>query len=411
MFAKTPFVETRSAHWQLLAACADLLRRSRPTIALLFALAVPATLPLAHAGPPIALASEQTRIGLQGAIATYQALVERGGWGVIPSGRRIEPGDRDARLPALRQRLRLTGDYALAEAPQADLYDTDLEAAVRRFQRRHGLLPDGLIGPNTIEALNVPAAERLAQLHDSLRRTTALSKTAPAGRYVMVNIPAFELQAVRDGNVELDSVVVIGRRDRQTPEINARLTAVNFHPTWHVPASIVRKDLFPRLVADPEHFVRQDYRIIRNRDGAEIAPADVARLGLRPHEIRMIRKPGPHNPLGRIRLDMPNNQAIYLHDSPASALYMRADRSFSAGCIRVARVVELSAWLLGQTLDQESSPITQALQRKEASTMRLPEPVPVHMVYVTAWVDSDAVVQFREDVYHLGWGDPNAAGA
>lgn len=345
------------------------------------------------------LMSQQGQTQLVEAIKRYKLLADGGGWVAIATGAMLEPGETDARVGVIRARLQSTGDLPLSDLQPNNFYDPAMLAGVQAFQRRHGVLPDGRIGPDTLQAMNVPTKERLAQLQSGLDQLKQLAKSVTASRYLLVNIPALELTAVNQGKVELDSAVVIGRSDRQTPELVSRITAVNFHPTWHVPASIVKRDLFPTLQRNPQYMVRENYQVLRADTGAELTPGEAIAAGLKHHQIRLRKAPGPTNPLGRIRLDMPNTDAIFLHDSPASWLFSRAERALSSGCVRVARIVELSAWLLDDNAQWDLPRIGQALRAPDQVTARLAASVPVHLVYITAWADPDGRVQFRHDVY------------
>ncbi len=354
--------------------------------------------------------SQQTRTQMLGAITTYQAVLDRGGWRAVPVGPLLEPGDRDIRIRAVRARLLAVDELTDKESLASERYDDSLGQDVQRFQRRHGLLPDGRIGPATVRAMSVPAAHRLAQLRLNYERLERLAESVTGSRYVLVNIPALELSAVQDGQVELTSAVVIGKADRQTPELSSRITAVNFHPTWHVPFSISQRDLFPLLKTNPGYLRREGYQFFRGTDNQEIPQEQVLAQKLTPHQVWLQKPPGPTNPLGRIRLSMPNSLAIFLHDSPASWLFSRPARALSSGCVRVARIVELSHWLLADKQDWSLDQIGEVLRASRPLTAVLQTPVPVHLVYVTAWVNQSGAVQFRDDVYARLSGAVRASG-
>ncbi len=346
---------------------------------------------------------EDTLNRLQRAIPRYEQIVRSGGWPVIPRGRTIRPGDHDKRMTTVRARLRIGGDlFTQAPAGQALVADASLIGAVKRFQGRHGLKVDGRIGPNTREAMNVPAFLRLIQLRTNLKRLERLFRTNRARRHVMVNIPDFSLAAIEDQTVVLSSRVIVGRTDRQTPQFDTAIRAVTFHPTWTVPSSIVQRDLYPKFKSDPGYFSRGDFLLSGAADGLLIDPTILPDMLLTPEMVRIQQLPGPKNALGLIRLEMPNRYAVFLHDTSAPDLYQQEKRSMSSGCIRVEQIIELTQWLLSELAGWDRNRIDDVLVEKATLTVRLREPVPVFLIYVTAWLAiDDSLPQFRRDMYQL----------
>lgn len=338
---------------------------------------------------------------LEAAIKKYQKIVEKGGWSHIAAGPPLEAGYEDERIPALRKRLTITGDLPPGTQSVSKKYEPDLVAAVIRFQTRHGLTNEGLLGRQTITALNVKAETRLNQLKLNLKRSQAQSQHAIKARAIIVNIPSYELQAIENGQVRFFSRVVVGRRDRSTPTLDAEVKAINLLPTWRVPRSITIKDMIPKLLEKPDYFAKENFRIIKVSDGQEISPDAIKWSSFDSQQIRFEQKPGANNALGLIRLDMPNKHIVYLHDSPLKRLYKQSKRSYSSGCVRVERIAELAIWLLNDPRNRGAETLASIIKSGEPSTITLEKPVPVHFVYNTAWAEPDGTVNFREDIYGL----------
>lgn len=318
----------------------------------------------------------------------------------------IEPGQTDNRIVAVRSRLAqlargLSTQWGIddSRAGAVAFYDDTLARSVSRFQRQFGLLPDGRISPQTVDALNVTLVQRLAQLRKNLALMQQWQRVMRTPRYVLVNIPALDLYAVQDNRIALHSDVIVGRQERATPVISAAIRAVNVHPSWHVPPSIIRSDLFDKFTSDPAYFERRGFRVYGPGGQQPIDPLSVAGTGLKASQLRLVQQPGPMNALGRVRIDMPNALSVYLHDTPVPRLFGWPDRLFSAGCVRVARVVELAAWLIGEDGQPKLPAMTDALRASDPVNFRLRNTVPVHFIYLTAWVDASGVIQFRPDVY------------
>jgi murein L,D-transpeptidase YcbB/YkuD len=329
---------------------------------------------------------------------TYAVIAAAGGWPILPTGITLSPGATGPLVAALRQRLAITGDLPAAEIA-GDLYDSGLQAAVRRFQDRHGLSQTGIVGPRTLTELNVPAATRQFQLANSALRLAG-STFAFGERYVAVNIPSAQVEAVANGQVERRYLAVVGRPDRPSPTVETRVTNINFNPTWTVPASIVRKDIIPKMRKDPAYLAKARIRIF-NRSGEEIDPARIDWSTERAADFTLRQDPGPANALGVLRIDMPNREAVFMHDTPQRRLFARDDRFNSSGCVRVADVRDLATWLLSETPGWDRAKIEATIASDERKDIRVQRPVPVAWVYLTGFALADGTIQFRPDVYGL----------
>jgi murein L,D-transpeptidase YcbB/YkuD len=343
--------------------------------------------------PTVSAATVQTT---EQAIDRYAAIVARGGWPRVAAVTQLRLGDRHPSVNDLRARLVASSDID-PNAVGNDIYDSYVEAAVRRFQARHGLTVDGIIRKETLAALNVPAPVRLAQLKVNVTRLRTLS-TNLGPRYVVCNLPAARIEAIDGGAAVSRHTAVVGKPDRPSPEINSKIVEVNFNPYWTVPASIVRKDLIPKMQDQPDYLTSNHIRIF-DVHHKELQPADINWYSEDATNYTFRQDPGSFNSLGSIRINFPNPHQVYMHDTPLKNLFGEDFRFHSSGCVRVQNVRELVAWLLSGTRSWSRPEIDLVIKSGELKTARLANPVPLHWVYVTGWATADGVVQFREDIY------------
>lgn len=330
------------------------------------------------------------------AIAKYEDLVARGGWPAVPPAERLRLGNRHPTVPVLRERLILGGDLD-PNTGGADVYDSYVEAGIRRFQARHGLTVDGVAREQTFRALNVSAPVRLSQLRTNLVRLRSMSGYL-GGRFVMCNIPAAQIEAIDNGVVVSRHIAVVGKPDRPSPDIQSRIVEINFNPYWTVPVSIVRKDLIPRMQSEPDYLTNNHIRIFDAR-GAELSPQQINWNSDEAVNYRFKQDPGDFNSLGSIRINFPSAHGVYMHDTPSKNLFGEDFRFHSSGCVRVQNVRELVAWLLSETPGWSRPEIDQVIKSGERKDAKLLRPIPLYWVYVTAWATPDGVVQFRDDIY------------
>jgi murein L,D-transpeptidase YcbB/YkuD len=342
---------------------------------------------------------------LQQALALYRGAEERGeDWPAIPDGPTLRLGDRGPRVAALAARLRASGDLSAAQsaAAEPDLFDAALEDAVRRFQNRHGLEADGVVGEKTLEALAVPLTARLHQLELNLERWRWLPRDL-GPRYVLVDIPAYTLVLVEGGRTELSMRVVVGRSYRRTPVFSDTLRYLVLNPFWEVPTNLAVQDKLPEIRKDLGYLERMKIHVYEGwgSEEREIDPATVdwSKLGPGSFPYRLRQDPGPLNALGRIKFMFPNKYSVYLHDTPSRELFARADRGLSSGCIRIEKPLDLAVALLRGAPGWDRTALEKAVAAGEERMIPLPEPVPVHILYWTAAVDPDGTVRFRPDLY------------
>jgi murein L,D-transpeptidase YcbB/YkuD len=330
------------------------------------------------------------------AIGLYEGIAARGGWPVVPPTDRLRLGNRHPSVVALRQRLAATGDID-ADAGDNDIFDSYVEAAVRRFQARHGISIDGIVRAETFDRLNISCDVRLAQLRTNLVRLRAV-KTDLGERYVMCNLPAARVEAVEQGVAVSRHTAVVGKPDRPSPDLNTHVVEINFNPYWTVPVSIVRRDLIPLMQKDPNYLTNEHIHIY-DPHGAELNPSQIDWNSNDAVHYRFRQDPGDFNALGSLRLNIPNNDGVYMHDTPEKNLFGEDMRFDSSGCVRVQNVRELVDWLLRDTPGWTRDKIDATIKSGDRVDARLIKPVPVYWVYITAWATPDGVVQFRDDIY------------
>jgi len=337
---------------------------------------------------------------LRSRLGELRAIEAAGGWPRITSGPTLRAGDRGARVASLRARLVASGDLG-AEAPTPpDSFDATLAAGVRRFQRRHGLPADGVVGPATIAAANIPAAMRIRQLQVNMERWRWLPQSL-GDRYLIVNIAGFDLRVVESERPVMKMPVVVGRPYRMTPLMADRISYLVLSPTWTVPRRIAVEDKLPVLRRDPAQLQQQGMRVLRSSDMREVDPATVDWAQVRattfPYVLR--QDPGPQNALGPVKFMFPNPFDVYLHGTPSQELFSRDARAFSSGCIRLEQPLELAELLLRDQPAWTRDAIDRAATGGVPRTVTLRRPVPVHLLYWTAWAEDDGTVHVRPDVY------------
>jgi murein L,D-transpeptidase YcbB/YkuD len=322
---------------------------------------------------------------LKAALAQMRSLAARGGWPAVPDGPPLRPGDRGERVAALRARLEASGELAPSPTPAAaeprDLFDSPLQAALIKFQDTHGLDADGRVGKGTVAALDVPVEQRIRQIEINLDRWRWLPHDL-GERYIMVNIAGFTFDLVEGGRSALAMRVVAGKPTNRTPMFTGRMTNIVLNPYWNVPPSIAKKEVLPHMERDPGYLEREGLEVTHNGSGLEVR-----------------QKPGPKNALGRVKFLFPNRFDVYLHDTPSRSLFSRTVRSFSHGCIRIEKPIELAEYLLKEDPAWTPKRIAAVIAKGKEAWVNIPHPIPVHLVYWTAWVDDAGTLQLRDDIY------------
>ncbi|HVF34854.1 MAG TPA: L,D-transpeptidase family protein [Candidatus Saccharimonadia bacterium] len=329
--------------------------------------------------------------------AQLRARAAQGGWPQVPASAVAKSGTRNPDLAPLRERLAASGHYVAAmpaDPAAGQAHDAAaLRDALTRFQREHGLEADGIPGKATIAALNVPIEDRIRQIEINLERMRWLAHDL-GETHILVNLPTFHLEAIEDGRKALEMRVVAGKRHTPTPVFSDTIETVVFSPFWHVPRNILKGEVLPKLARDPSYLSRENMELVR--DGARVDPWSV---DLGDPSLRVRQRPGAGNALGQVKFLFPNPHDVYLHDTPADALFARAARSFSHGCVRVEQPYELAQWLLRSQPEWPPQKIGAAMQSGREQHVALAKDVPVHLVYFTVWADDDGTMRYAEDLY------------
>jgi murein L,D-transpeptidase YcbB/YkuD len=338
---------------------------------------------------------------LVGGFWKYLDLANAGGWPGMPAGPKLQEGMKDPRVIALRARLAIT-DGAALDVPEPDLFDPQLVQAVEAFQRRHGLGDDGVVGFKSIDAMNVPIAARLQTIAYNLKKRHEAG-TDWGDRYIVVNIAAARMAFVDGGRKVYETNTVVGRTDRQTPELDSLVNRLELNPYWTVPPKIARIDLLPKMQRDRSYFAAHGIKIYSSweESATEIDPDTVDWFSpeAKAMRYRLRQDPGPENALGPVKFLFPNPYAVYLHGTNHPDLFVKPARFFSSGCIRLPRPIEFAAVVLRDDPNWDQARIDSVLKGGVNTPVRLARPIPIHLVYRTAWVDEAGAIEFRDDIY------------
>ena len=333
------------------------------------------------------------------ALKEYREQAARGGWPRVPSGMKLKPGQSSTLVPSLAARLAVTGDFtsALPSANELSAYNPELQEAVKRFQRRHGLADDGVVGPTVVAEMNVPIEDRIRQIELNMERWRWLPRDL-GDPHILVNIPEMRLDVWDHGSNALSMRVVVGKTDTPTPIFSDRMTYVVFAPFWNVPSDIAKKETLPSVLNDPGFLTRTNREVV-DASGRTVRASDIDLS--EPDKYRFRQRHGTSNALGLVKFMFPNQFNVYLHDTPADSLFSRASRSFSHGCVRVEQPEKLAEYVLRDQPEWTPERINEAMHGAEERVVKLKAAIPVYLGYWTARVTPERVIQFRKDVYGI----------
>ncbi|EJM98685.1 L,D-transpeptidase family protein [Phyllobacterium sp. YR531] len=346
------------------------------------------------------IASTETVSFIENAINTYSQIVGNGGWPSVPGNVKMQLGVVDPAVSVMRKRLIIAGDLSQS-AGVSNSFDTYVDAAVKRFQSRHGLPADGVMGQYSLAAMNVTADVRLGQLQTNLERVRKLASEDQGPRYVMVNIPAAQIEAVEAGRVAQRHTAIVGKIDRQTPILDSKIHEVILNPYWTAPKSIIQKDIIPLMRKDPTYLEKNKIRLFDERTREEVSPESVDWSTDDAVKLMFRQDPGKINAMSSTKINFANPYAVYMHDTPSQGLFNKLMRFDSSGCVRIQNVRDLNVWLLRDTPGWDRQTMEATIASRVNTPIAVSNPVPVHFVYVSAWSTGDGVVHLRDDIYEM----------
>jgi murein L,D-transpeptidase YcbB/YkuD len=341
-------------------------------------------------------------VDLRTELGRFRTLAANGGWSTVDSeGGTLHPGERDARVHQIRQRLSVTGEFKGDEAT-SDVYDEPLQQAVKQFQLFHGLAPDGVAGPQTFAEMNVPVEYRIRQIEMNMERWRWNNHDLE-NPYILVDIAGFDVQGVKDDEALVEMRAIVGKLHHETPIFSDHIKYIEFNPYWNLTPSIARHETVPKARKDPNYLASKHIRVFDGwgQDAQELDPASVDWNSVtNPGKYKFRQDPGPWNALGTMKFIFPNEYSVYLHDTPNHDLFEQAERSFSHGCIRLSEPSQLAEWVLKVTgSDWTMENIEEVLESKQRTVKNLDKPLAVHLTYETAWIDGDSRIRFAHDLY------------
>ncbi|EKD72950.1 MAG: ErfK/YbiS/YcfS/YnhG family protein [uncultured bacterium] len=323
-------------------------------------------------------------------------------WPTIPDNNLLKRGANNSAVPLLRARLQASHDLSPTYYSFNNVFDEELVLAVKKFQQRHGLKADGVVGQATRRELNIPPSVRAQQIAINMQRWARLS-SALHDRFIMVNVPDFKLYVFENNHEVLSMKAIVGKRDRQTPEIISRITRLVLHPYWNVPRMIASKDIIPKVINDPYYLDDMHIRIftVEGGDSVEMSPYEIDWETAQKNGFQYFfrQDPGDDNALGQVKFEFPNSKHIYLHDTPAKELFDADVRTFSSGCIRLENPFALVDYLMKTNPKWDEIRLQDMLDTGETTYVKAARPTPIVITYITAWVDEKGDIQFRDDVY------------
>lgn len=334
---------------------------------------------------------------LRSLLAEHREMAAEGRWPEVSAAKVLKPGMRGKRVAELRARLEASRDITIT-VKDPELYDQGLVMAVKRFQTRHGLEPDGAVGKGTVAALNVPVEDRIKQIILNMERWRWLPEDL-GNRYIIVNIAGFNLRLVESGAVKDRMKVVVGKPYHRTPVFSGKIRYLEINPYWNVPHSIAVRAELPRFRRDPRSVERMGFEVYRGGKKVDASTINWKAVSARHFPYTLRQNPGPDNALGRVKFIFPNRFSVYLHDTPSRGLFKRAARAGSSGCIRLARPVDLAEQVLQNKDGWDRKRIDAVLASAKNTRVDLPEKLPVHLTYATAWSGEGGTINFRRDVY------------
>jgi L,D-transpeptidase YcbB len=331
-------------------------------------------------------------------LARYRDIAANGGWQAVLAGGKIEPGDKDSRISAIRKRLLITGELSVPDSVNSNLYDPMLEKDIKAFQAAHALDADGIIGAGTFRELNVPVEARIGALRINLERVRWVAGNLPES-YIIVNIAAFWMIMVKDSKIVHSASVVVGKPLNKTPIFRDKMRYIELNPTWMQPTSIVKNETVPSMKKDSAYLQKNHLELLDLKGNpVPDSSIDLKKLSASHFPYLVRQEPGPWNALGAVKFMFPNKYDIYLHDTPSKSLFSRGSRAFSHGCIRVDKPVDLAVKLLEGT-EYDRKKINEVIATRVTTRVNLAEPIDILLLYWTCGIDKNGKLFFVPDIY------------
>ena len=336
------------------------------------------------------------------ALLKYQKIKKTGCRHEVPAGGKLRKGDYGTRIADLRSRLIISGDLTDSTNSKQDYFDEVLKDGVRRFQARHGLKVDGIVGSKTLLALNVPVEDRIRQIRLNMERWRWLPQDL-GDCHIIVNTANFKLNVIENEQTIKSIRAIVGKMERPTPVLSRKITYLELNPYWNIPHTIALNDILPCIKKNPDYLADHNIRVFENweEDARELNPESIdwAEIIKKNFVYKLRQDPANSNALGQVKFVFPNKFSIYLHDTPARNLFNMTRRAFSSGCIRIEKPMELAAYLLQNNSKWSYKKLVAAVNRKKNKTILLSDPIKIYILYWTAWVDKDGIINFRDDIY------------
>ena len=364
---------------------------------------VPATVTerVTDASKATPMLSPQSQAQLEIALSRYEQIAQAGGWPELKLKRWLMLGWKGKDVELLRQRLIIQG-YLPETSAQGEKFDKELDAAIREFQTHHGLLPNGQVTAQTLAELNVPVEARIEQIRANLPRVKKYSEGIEGHRYIIVNIPATQLEVVNaDGSVFSRHNIIAGKPSRPSPIVNTRLSDINFNPYWNAPVSIVERDIIPSILKDRFTLQKMNMKVFDGYGGPEVDPSRIDWRNTPAGRYFFRQEPGPNNAMATVKINFPSPFGVYMHDTPSKFLFDQAVRYESSGCVRVDDVHMLVNWILDDQDQWNRDRIEDISKKVERVDVKLENDTELRWVYLTAWAMPDGKVNFRPDIYEL----------
>lgn len=324
-------------------------------------------------------------------------------WQPIVTDKALRVGSRDNAVISLRKRLQRTGELTASVSINDSYFDKDLEKSVQVFQERHGILPDGIVGKDTLNALNISPQKRLQQIYINIERWKTFSKQITP-KYIWINVPDYRLRYVSKHKTKITSRVIVGKPARATPELDSQITHIIINPYWSVPPTIVRQDLIPKALTNPGYLEEQRIRVFHKTALKSEIPLNKIKwsdVAINPSAYLFRQDPGAKNALGQIKFHFANSHSVYLHDTPSKELFNKEKRFFSSGCVRLENPLTLFSKIAKHedSIKAQLPDIKQLLESERTVSFKLEKPLPIRVTYITAWVNDEGVLHFWDDVY------------